>query len=320
MMNNNSLKEIARVVKKAKSIALFTHMSPDCDALGSVYGLYYSLKQLKKDVTIFTKDNYTAVEKILFDEALSNKEACDYDKYDLFISCDTPTFNMLGEYSDVFHQKENRIMLDHHQKTMEIGKYNYIDSTRSSCCEIVFDLLKVLKVQITPQIASGLYVGLSSDTNSFVNSNTTQNSFNTAKELIELGADIGKLNETLYSMRTRKSLVFKKYLWNNFKIKGDCAYCLMPYKELMKLEGEKSDCVGFSHSLVTIQGINYGFSIIEFPQGFYQISLRSKIGYDVRKVAEKIGGGGHTCASGARFYAKNMTEAKNKVLNAIKEY
>lgn len=316
---NNKLKQIAKVIKNAKSVALFTHASPDCDALGSVYALYYALCDLNKKVSIYLKDNFTLVESMLFDEKVVCREDCNIENYELFVSCDAPTIALLGEYEKIFEQKKHKVLIDHHQKTADIGEYNFIDSKSSSCCEIVFDLLKLMKVKITPKIASGLYVGLSSDTNSFVNSNTTEKSFKNAQSLLEYGADIGKLNEILYSTRTRKSLEFKKYLWNNFKIKGDCAYCLMPYKDLISLKGVKSDCVGYSHSMVTIQGVNYGFSIIEYPQGFYNISLRSKIGYDVRKVAEKIGGGGHTCASGAKFNAKNMTEAKNMVLSAIKE-
>ena len=60
------IKQIAKLLKKAKKIALFTHINPDCDALGSTFGLYYALKQLNKKVDIYSKDPFTAVEKILF--------------------------------------------------------------------------------------------------------------------------------------------------------------------------------------------------------------------------------------------------------------
>ena len=45
--------------------------------------------------------------------------------------------------------------------------------------------------------------------------------------------------------------------------------------------------------------------------------MRSKIGYDIRIVAEKVGGGGHVCAAGAKFEAKNIQIAKKMILDAM---
>ena len=39
---NNSLKQIAKEIKKAKSIAIFTHINPDFDAFGSSMPFYYN--------------------------------------------------------------------------------------------------------------------------------------------------------------------------------------------------------------------------------------------------------------------------------------
>ena len=48
--------------------------------------------------------------------------------------------------------------------------------------------------------------------------------------------------------------------------------------------------------------------------------MRSKKGYDVRVIAEELGGGGHICAAGAKFEAKNIQEAKKRVLDAMFKY
>lgn len=317
---NKELKKIAKEIKGAKKIALFTHISPDCDALGSVFALYNALTGIGKKVEIYSKDNFTSTDELLFDLSVVKSADCDAEKYDLFIACDVSTLKRLGDYAKVFKEKENTVLIDHHHNSEQIGKYNFVNPQRSSCCEIVFDLLQLLKIKISSIVASNLYCGLSSDTNSFINSNTNVLSFETAHKLIEFGADIGKLNELLYHTRSKKSLKFKSYLWNNYKIKDDIAYILMPYEELHSLKGKKSDCDGYSHSLITIQGVNYSFSIVEEIKGFFNISMRSKANYDVRAKAEKLGGGGHICASGARFNAKSINEAKNKVLKAIKDW
>ena len=47
----NSLKEIAKIIKKSNSIAIFTHINPDFDALGSSMSLYYALKKDYQDLS-----------------------------------------------------------------------------------------------------------------------------------------------------------------------------------------------------------------------------------------------------------------------------
>ena len=313
----NSIKEIAKRIKKAKSIAIFTHISPDFDALGSSFSLYYALKLLGKNVEVFTKEKLNSHQKLLFEE-IANHNMCKEKNYDLFICVDVSSLNRLGDYAYVFENKENEtLVIDHHVSDGRFCKYNYINHERSSCCEIILEVLNAMKVKINPQIASFLYAGLSSDTSSFQNSGTKINCHIVATELMKLGADINRVNQVLYETRTVKEIAFKKYLWNNFKIIKDCAYCLVDFNAMTELKGKKSDCDSFSRSLVSIEGINRSFSLIEEKEGTFNLSMRSKSGYDVRIIAEKVGGGGHICAAGAKFQAKNIQTAKKMILNVM---
>lgn len=313
----NNIKELAKVIKKAKSIAIFTHISPDFDALGSSFSLYYTLKSLGKNVNVFIKEKLNLHQKLLFED-IANHGTCKEKEFDLFICVDVSALNRLGDYAYVFKNKSNNTMvIDHHVCIEQFCKYNYINNDRSSCCEIILDLLKAMKVKLDSKVASYLYAGLSSDTSSFQNSGTKINSHLAAIDLISYGADIHKVNQVLYETRSIKEIAFKKYLWNNFKIYKDCAYCLVDYKSITNLKGKKADCDTFSRSLVSIEGINRSFSLIEEKEGIFNLSMRSKIGYDVRTVAEKVGGGGHICAAGAKFEAKNIQAAKKIILDAM---
>ena len=108
-MNNNDLKQIAEDIKEADSIALFTHISPDCDAVGSVYSMHDALSSLGKKVAIFSKDEMKAEDKLLFDSSLISRE-CSSDEFDLFIACDVPASHRLGEYEEIFLAKDTRII------------------------------------------------------------------------------------------------------------------------------------------------------------------------------------------------------------------
>lgn len=315
---NNKLKEITKRLKKANSVAIFTHVSPDFDALGSSFALFYALKSLGKNVQMFSKEKFDSHQKKVFEDIV-NHGNCAVKDFDLFVCVDLSSLNRLGEYAYIFKEQEETMIIDHHMGNDFSGKYNYINHNRSSCCEIILNILEEGKIKITPQIASFLFAGLSSDTSSFQNSSTKVSSFESATKLMKYGADIYNINQKLYETRTVKEIAFKKYLWNNYKSYKDCAYCLVDFESLRELKGKKTDCESYSRSLVSIEGINRSFSLIEEKEGSFKVSLRSKIGYDVRSVATKLGGGGHVCASGAVVYAKNIQAAKKMVLDALFE-
>ena len=314
----NSLKEIAKIIKKSNSIAIFTHINPDFDALGSSMSLYYALKKLGKKVELYIKDKLTYQADLLLDASILTSDDCS-DKYDLYIATDTPALHRLGDYADIFRNSNNNtIILDHHTNYDLKGKYNFIDVGFSSCSEISFNVIKLLKVKIDPLIATVIYAGLSSDTNSFVNGNTTATSFKNANELTKLGANIVDVNEKLYRTKTKTELKFKKYLYDNLKIVDNIAYCLIDLDTIKLLGGNKSNCSGFSTDLISIENIQYSFSIAEAEQGLYDISFRAKQGFNVNKIAKELGGGGHLCAAGAKIKAENIETLAENILKIIK--
>lgn len=317
IMNNNTFKEIKKAIKKAKAVAVFTHINPDYDALGSAMSMVLACRNMGKKSYLFTKDKLTDRQELIFDKSLVLNTKSDLESFDLYISVDTPRIERLGEYGQDFIKYENTIVIDHHNNNGLVGKLNYVNINYSSCSEIVLKILCKIKNTINSNVASYLFSGISGDTGTFTNTNVNENSFSSALQLLKLGADITSINEKQYKNRTKKDIDFERYLLNNFTTVKDCAYCLIDSDTLKQMKGKKSDCDNFSSELIKIQGINYSFSIIEDKKGIYHISLRSMNRYDVRKIAEKLGGGGHVCAAGATITAGDILEAKNKVLSLI---
>ena len=315
----NSLKELAKVLKKSKKIALFTHISPDSDALGSIFAVYHALRSLGKEATIFIEENYSDANKHLIDEKLINRDECNSAEFDTFFCCDASSLQRLGKYAENFDLKNNTLVLDHHYCTKYIAKYNYIDASMSSCSELVYELLKVMKVKFNNKMLSYIYMGLTSDTNSFVNSNTNAHSFKVAYELALAGVDMNFINEALFRSVTKTEIRFKQFLWTNYKIDKDIAYVIVKYKDLQELQGDNKDCSGYSAKLLTIDKIKYSFSLVEKEPGVISLSMRSRKGSNVRSVAEKLGGGGHICAAGAKFKGSNLNKIKKEIIQAIRE-
>ena len=75
---------------------------------------------------------------------------------------------------------------------------NLVDVDASCTAEIVYDLAGLLGVEITPEIASALYVGLVTDTGKFMYENTDARTHRIAAELIEAGVDVDDTYRRLY--------------------------------------------------------------------------------------------------------------------------
>src|ERR671932_444413 len=78
--------------------------------------------------------------------------------------------------------------IDHHHDNTRFGDVNVIVPDASSTGEILRDLLRVLDVELTPEIAEALYIALVTDTGRFQSTNTKPKALRLAAELVEAGA------------------------------------------------------------------------------------------------------------------------------------
>lgn len=320
-MDKKIFKQIKKTINKAKSIALFCHVDPDFDCLCSMFSLNLGLKQLGKQTQMFSHEKFAPYQASMLDESLVKVGDFNSKDFDLLISVDTSTQDRLGIYSEEFEKFDNTIKIDHHQKGEPYGRISFVDETSSSCCEIIYELLSFLKVNITPEMAGIIYCGLSSDTNSFTNSNTNYHSLWTAMELYKKGADICRASDANTKMNSLATYSLKKTLYKNAEIiDNQIAISTIDFQDFKRANGSKQDCGGFSSELLSYIGVNISCCMTQVEDNVFSCSIRSMIGYDVSKIANAFGGGGHVCASGCKIKAKTIEDAKNKFIKATKTY
>src|SRR3990167_8256214 len=230
----NTLKSIKRLIDRSSKTLLTSHIRLDGDALGSELALYYALKDLGKDPAIINDSPVPRVYKFLVREAPvrevniqvfdskpavseANLTAADtgggavlsssgeYKGFDLVISVDTPVKDRLGRVARLFSDATPVINIDHHPPQADGGNFgtvNWVDTSKCSTGEMVYDLLRLAGWKITPRIAEALYVAIVTDTNRFTNPNTTSKTLRAAAHLIDCGADPTEIGNHLYKANT----------------------------------------------------------------------------------------------------------------------
>jgi len=314
-----TLEKISDRLFEANRIAIFTHISPDCDGFGSMFALYEGLKKLGKKCSLFVDGKLNKFEEAIFDMTKVNKSELDPKKFDTFIAVDTATLDRLGKYKDAFESFENTYKIDHHVNRESYGKYVYIDHLSSSCSEIIYELLTKLNVNIDKKIATYLYAGIATDTNSFLNTNTEENSYHVAAKMFSKGADTIKVNKQCFRTVSKESIELMKLFYTKLKFVGDkFAYIILNEKDFKKTKTSHLDTSNFSNMLCEYEGVKIACCVTE-RENCFSCSFRSTIDYNVHELASLLGGGGHPQAAGARLYEKEKVVEK-KLLHAVSKY
>lgn len=114
--------------------------------------------------------------------------------------------NLFAEQTDFFYNTPI-INIDHRADNEHFGTINIVDITASSVAEVTHQLIFALSADISSDIATALYAGIVSSTDSFQKPSTTPRSFSLAAKLIEQNAD--KESVIQYLVKTKPLSLLK---------------------------------------------------------------------------------------------------------------
>lgn len=321
----NTLQDIKNEILNNKTIGITYHVSPDGDAVGSALALLNGLKSLKKDAYLISKDKISENLQFLKGsrEATGNLICPTKDTY-LVIVLDCGNYERIS--ADLSNFKGIIANVDHHISNDRYGDLNYIDINAAATAEIVFELLELLGLDFKGEdkgikdIGTCLYTSLVTDTGAFRHSNVTFRTHNIAAKLKKIGVKNTYIHQNLFDNKSFEKIRLIGKALNNMELLFNKRVSLiripLSYGEEFKVEiGDTSDIISFG---LQIKNVEIAVLIKETENGS-KISLRSKDKFDVRKIAEKLGGGGHIKASGITLNGVNLEEAEKKVLEEIRK-
>jgi phosphoesterase RecJ-like protein len=311
--------EIGRVCISAERFLVSGHIRPDGDVFGSQLALSLALRQLGKTVQVWNNDGITP--GFLFlpgSESLQKPPATPQD-FDVFIAVDTATHERLGMVRDAVGSYKTLINIDHHGTNPRYGDLNWIDPAAAATGEIIYQLLQANRWHITSEIATNLFVAISTDTGSFQYSNTTPNTLRIAANLVEAGANVGEIGRLCYyNYPIARFRLLAAVLANlSFYANGAIGkFWLTPemYDEVL---ARKEDSEGLIDYVRAIDSVVVAVLFERVRDGRVKISLRSKSD-DIRvdSIARQFGGGGHKSAAAATLDGK-PGEVEQTVIRAI---
>jgi bifunctional oligoribonuclease and PAP phosphatase NrnA len=300
-----AIEQAAGELRSRDRFLLTAHEGPDGDALGSLLAMHHLLSQLGKDSVMFmaAKEFPLPIEYrfLPLEEVFHEAPADMADRTVIFLDCgnvDRMPVDFLSEDGNF------TINVDHHHDNTLFGDVNLVDVAASCTAEIVYKLAILLGAEITPEIASALYVGLVTDTGKFMYENTNAHTHRIAAELIDAGVAVDDTYRRLY-----EHVPIEKLRLVSRALDGIQRHCderlVLTYVAAADYEasgaGEEMT-EGIIDHLRSVEGSKVAALIRDLGdrgRAARKVSLRSSDGeVDVSAIARKHGGGGHKRAAG----------------------
>ncbi|SFT74202.1 phosphoesterase RecJ domain-containing protein [Geodermatophilus amargosae] len=295
---------LAAAADAGATVVLSGHVQPDADALGSTLALAEGLRRRGARVTATFPGRPVLPESLGWlpgAEGLVPSTAVPASP-DVFVSLDAASPGRLGELASLLGDAGTSVVVDHHASNPGFGDVRLVDPTSPATVVLVTGLLDELGVDLDAHLATLLYAGLAADTGSFRFSSTRPDTHELAARLLSTGIDHAAVSQRLFDtapfgwLRLLSAVAGRAVLepgvgaglvwtWSSTAEAGEHG---LPGEQLEALV-DVVRATAEADVACVLKGQD---------DGSWSVSLRSRGGTDVARVAMALGGGGHRGAAG----------------------
>ena len=308
-MKSDIKKIILKKIKQYETIVIARHIGPDPDAICSQLAL--------RD---FIKENYPKKKVYAVGSGVAKfKKYGQLDKVDnktlknvLLITLDVPNFYRVDGIEDL--KFKEIIKIDHHPFEEKFGIIEWIDEESCSTCQMITKMVLKSNLELSRNVASNLFCGIVSDSDRFLLSYTSVETFEIVTKLLQrTKIPFHELYDKLYE-RPIEEIRFHGYIASNLNItENGFASIIIDDETLKKYNVDSSTPSNMINDFNYIKEIKvWTFVTYDEKNNLYKVNIRSK-GPVINEIASKYNGGGHKFASGVR------TSNKEDIDNLFKD-
>ena len=305
-MPPSDMDAVVDALRAAERVVVTSHDNPDGDALGSLLATHLALASLGKDSVMVLGGEQPLPGEYGFlrleEHGLLRTAPADVAER-VLVAVDCAQESRIVEPTLV-GSAPSIVNVDHHHDNTRFGAVNLVVDDASSTAEVLADVFERLGVVRTPELAEALYTALVTDTGRFQYTNTTPKALRLAAELVEDGADVGRVFVEVYeSTPFPKLKLLARALEHATELAGGRVVVSELRREDFEAAGaEEPYSEGIIDHLRSVDGAELVALVRELPEGAparRKGSLRSHpSGVDVSAIARSFGGGGHRRAAG----------------------
>ncbi len=311
-MNNQS-------TDKRHLTIIATHLNADFDAIGSMLA---AQKLYPESLVVFPGSNEKNlrnffIKSMVYLFNMVEIKEIDFSKIKRLVLVDTRQKSRIGKLASLLKEPDIEVHIyDHHPRMADdiVPHYNVFQSTGATVT-ILTDIIRKKKIDITPEEATIMCLGIYEDTGSFTFSSTTEKDFKAAAFLFSKGTNLN----TISNLISREISPQQVELLNDM-IQGATHYKINGIGVVVtciSTDRYIPDYAFLVHKMLKMENLNAIFAIARMESKIYIIA-RSRIPeVDVGSIIHDFGGGGHPYAASVTLKGKTLAETEYMLLAAL---
>ncbi|MBQ1546569.1 MAG: bifunctional oligoribonuclease/PAP phosphatase NrnA [Clostridia bacterium] len=310
-----NLNDIAQALLDADDFVILTHRYPDGDTVGSAFALCRTLQKIGKRARVIINGDLDKK----FDYLMEDYKEQSFE-YKTVVSVDIATENLLGDLRGEFEGNVD-ISIDHHASNNYFAKLNYVNASAAANAENIYELIKVMGVDIDRHTADAIYTGICTDTGCFKFTNVTSHTMRTAAKLMDIGCDSAEINRVMFDLKSMARIRLERAVLESLALYSGGKIAVI--NTMLSMEKElgvgDTDMDGIASIPRQIEGVVVGITIKEKGEKLYRVSIRTLGEYDASAIAANFEGGGHHAAAGCTLHGEFESARANIVEAAQRE-
>ncbi|MBW2406627.1 MAG: CBS domain-containing protein [Deltaproteobacteria bacterium] len=296
-----------------------THINADFDALASMLA---AQKLYPDSMAVFPGSQEKNlrnffIKSMVYLFNMADIKDIDLDSVKKLVLVDTRQASRIGKLSAVLERPDVDIHIyDHHPPMSNDIKGHYeVYYATGATVTILTEILKEKDIEISPDEATILCLGIYEDTGSFTFPSTTEKDFTAAAFLLSKGANLNVVSNLI----SREISPEQVGLLNDM-IQASTRYNIDGVEIVItsvSTDNYVSDFAFLVHKMVKMENLDAIFAIARMGDKMY-IVARSRIPeVDVGAIVTPLGGGGHTFAAAATIKGKTLVQIENELIEIL---
>ena len=305
-----NVRTFAEALMERDRFLILSHRRPDGDTLGSGAALCSALRRMGK--TAYVYPNAQTVPRTKRYVGAYEAPAGYLPSCTVAVDIATPGLFPLG------YDGAPEFCVDPHPSNSFYAAMTLLNGARSSCGEIVAELIETMTGSITAEEATLLYIAVTTDCGCFQYMNTNADTLRTAAHLIDCGADNHTVVHDFFRKVSRARVLLEGAIFSGMRFyrDGKITIAVVTRKLLSDCGAEENDCEDLAGLPGRIESSVVSVLVRELESGESKISVRSTPEVDSCAICAHFGGGGHKMAAGCTLDCDPET-AVERLLEAI---
>ena len=305
--------------KKEKLTVITTHINADFDALASMLA---AQKLYPESLVVFPGSQEKNlrnffIKSMVYLLNIANVKDIDDSKIERLVLVDTRQPNRIGKFAAILDRKDLEIHIyDHHPPMDDDIKGDVVvQEPLGATVTLMVGIIKEKGIDITPDEATIMCLGIYEDTGSFSFPSTTEKDFQAAAFLLSKGANLNMISNLISREISPEQVGILNDMIqasSNYNING-----IDVVLTTITTDHYVPDFAFLVHKLVKMEDLDVIFAIALMENKIYVVG-RSRIPeVDVGNIIISLGGGGHPYAAAASIKDKTLAQVEQSLLELL---